>query len=114
MYVSLIFHSNTELNVIFRLLDFLMSMLCVSSSAAVAYRFASQMRDDAAAGPVVLVVADVYVGDVTLGSPDLTRPPLRPDGKLYDTTVDNIDIPSIFVKYNQHEFCPHYFVLLKV
>lgn len=79
-----------------------------------AYEFSSNLAGENAGDAVVLAVADVFVGSYTLGSEDMRRPPPKEDGKLYDTTVDNIKIPSIFVKYNTNEYCPRYFINVKV
>ncbi|KAF2367769.1 Poly(ADP-ribose) polymerase catalytic domain [Trinorchestia longiramus] len=84
------------------------------NNAALAHQFASNLAGEDSSSPVVIAVADVYVGTVALGNSTMTRPPLDASGALTDTTVDNLKVPSIFVKYNSKEYCPHYFINLKV
>lgn len=65
-------------------------------------------------GRYFLVLAEVIVGEVTTGHSSLSRPPLNTTtGLLYDTTVDNIDAPTIFVKYEKEEYYPEYVVELQ-
>nr|XP_027213060.1 poly [ADP-ribose] polymerase 12-like isoform X1 [Penaeus vannamei] len=50
-------------------------------------------------GRFFLFVAQVIVGDVEKGSPELTRPPFNAaTNTLYDTTVDDVHNTTIFVK----------------
>ena len=45
----------------------------------------------------VLICASVLVGRSCKGSPSHVEPPLDPQGEPYDTTVDDVEKPSIFV-----------------
>ncbi|XP_018019157.1 protein mono-ADP-ribosyltransferase PARP12 [Hyalella azteca] len=85
-----------------------------SNNASLAYQLACNLRGEDTSSPVVLVVAKVFVGSVVEGTSEMKLPPLRSDGRPYDTTVDNLLIPSIFVKYDDKEFLPLYFVSVKV
>ncbi|XP_018009429.1 uncharacterized protein LOC108666964 isoform X2 [Hyalella azteca] len=84
------------------------------NNAALAHQFASNLAGEDSRSAVVLAVADVYVGNVALGDPSMLRPPLNASGIMTDTTVDNLTVPSIFVKYNSREYCPHYFINVKI
>ncbi|KAK4321751.1 hypothetical protein Pmani_007489 [Petrolisthes manimaculis] len=58
-----------------------------------------------------LLLAEVIIGEVTSGHSNLSRPPPNPvTGALFDTTVDNITTPTIFVKYEKEEYYPEYVV----
>ncbi|CAL4181223.1 unnamed protein product, partial [Meganyctiphanes norvegica] len=58
-----------------------------------------------------MMVAKVLVGYTTKGDASMTRPPLNPStGMLYDTTVDNVSKPKIFVKYDNQEYYPEYVI----
>ncbi|XP_063590114.1 protein mono-ADP-ribosyltransferase PARP12-like isoform X2 [Penaeus indicus] len=62
-------------------------------------------------GRFFLFVAQVIVGDVEKGSPDLTRPPFNPvTNSLYNTTVDDVHNTTIFVKYDKEDYYPEYLV----
>uniref|UniRef100_A0A6A7G5E3 Poly [ADP-ribose] polymerase n=1 Tax=Hirondellea gigas TaxID=1518452 RepID=A0A6A7G5E3_9CRUS len=59
----------------------------------------------------VLLIVKVLIGTITLGHPLLTRPPKdSATGNLFDTTVDNIISPRVFVKYDNQEYYPEYIV----
>ncbi|XP_069168087.1 protein mono-ADP-ribosyltransferase PARP12 isoform X2 [Procambarus clarkii] len=78
-----------------------------SNSAAVARRHCSPD----AYGQYSLILADVIIGTTVKGSPTLTRPPVNPNtNALYDTTVDNINAPTVFVKYDKEEYYPKYII----
>lgn len=62
-------------------------------------------------GKYILVLAEVIIGEVTRGCSTFSRPPMNPmTGILYDTTVDNVDAPTIFVKYEKEEYYPEYVI----
>ncbi|XP_071553058.1 protein mono-ADP-ribosyltransferase PARP12-like [Panulirus ornatus] len=62
-------------------------------------------------GHLTVVLADVIVGSIVTGQPNLSRPPVNEVTKdLYDTTVDNSSTPSTFVKYEKCEYYPEYFI----
>ncbi|KAK3888958.1 hypothetical protein Pcinc_007026 [Petrolisthes cinctipes] len=61
-----------------------------------------------------LVVARVVVGSWTPGNTSMTAPPFNPDTDIrYNTTVNKSDRPTVFVKYNSHEYYPEYLVMLQ-
>ncbi|XP_068218015.1 protein mono-ADP-ribosyltransferase PARP11-like [Palaemon carinicauda] len=78
-----------------------------SNSAAVASRYCQPSMN----GHCFLLVAEVIVGEVTKGDSSMTRPPKnRSTNELYDTTVDDLSAPKIFVKYDKQEYCPLYII----
>ncbi|XP_042206479.1 protein mono-ADP-ribosyltransferase PARP12-like isoform X2 [Homarus americanus] len=62
-------------------------------------------------GHFFVLLAGVIIGTVTKGTPTLTRPPTNlSTGKQYDTTVDDVHAPTIFVKYDKGEYYPEYII----
>ncbi|KAM4036582.1 zinc finger CCCH-type antiviral protein 1-like [Anomaloglossus baeobatrachus] len=57
-----------------------------------------------------MFVARVLVGDYVTGDPQMKRPPLRPGSstRYYDSCVDNVFSPSIFVVFEKHQIYPEY------
>uniref|UniRef100_UPI003AAEBC39 protein mono-ADP-ribosyltransferase PARP12-like n=1 Tax=Centroberyx gerrardi TaxID=166262 RepID=UPI003AAEBC39 len=57
-----------------------------------------------------MFVSRVLVGDFTQGSYDYLRPPSKDGGEMcfYDSCVDNIRNPSIFVVFEKHQIYPEY------
>ncbi|XP_056373926.1 protein mono-ADP-ribosyltransferase PARP12-like isoform X2 [Hyla sarda] len=58
----------------------------------------------------MMFVARVLVGDYTTGNPLMKRPPEKPGNSLryYDSCVDNMYNPSIFVVFEKHQVYPEY------
>eukprot|EP00063_Salmo_salar_P034036 XP_014008871.1 PREDICTED: poly [ADP-ribose] polymerase 12-like [Salmo salar] len=54
----------------------------------------------------------VLVGDYTLGNSDLRRPPPKGEGSptLYDSCVDNVLKPSIYVVFEKHQVYPEFLI----
>uniref|UniRef100_A0A3B3ZT69 Poly (ADP-ribose) polymerase family, member 12a n=1 Tax=Periophthalmus magnuspinnatus TaxID=409849 RepID=A0A3B3ZT69_9GOBI len=66
-----------------------------------------------AAGPrsKVMFVALVLVGDYTKGQSQYVRPPAKGRGTaLYDSCVDHVTDPSIFVIFEKHQIYPEYII----
>lgn len=62
-------------------------------------------------GRITMFLAQVIIGMVAKGDPSLTRPPCNPStNALYDTTVDDITAPTVFVKYDKEEYYPEYII----
>ncbi|XP_073400393.1 uncharacterized protein [Dendrobates tinctorius] len=61
-------------------------------------------------GTRAMFIARVLVGDYVTGSPQMKRPPLRPGSSLwyYDSCVNNVISPSIFVVFEKHQIYPEY------
>ncbi len=60
-----------------------------------------------------MFVVKVLVGDWTKGNPSMVRPPPRDptDPKiLYDSTVDNVINPAIYVVYDKQQCYPEYLI----
>ncbi|KAG7496539.1 poly [ADP-ribose] polymerase 12-like [Solea senegalensis] len=57
-----------------------------------------------------MFISRVLVGDYTRGSSDYTRAPSKDDGNvnLYNSCVDNVISPSIFVVFKEHQIYPEY------
>ncbi|XP_062839666.1 zinc finger CCCH-type antiviral protein 1 isoform X2 [Anolis carolinensis] len=60
----------------------------------------------------VMFVAQVLVGDFVVGNANYTRPPAKSTGTLqyYDSCVDNMIDPSIFVIFEKHQIYPAYMI----
>uniref|UniRef100_A0A4W5LQU1 Poly [ADP-ribose] polymerase n=1 Tax=Hucho hucho TaxID=62062 RepID=A0A4W5LQU1_9TELE len=54
----------------------------------------------------------VLVGDYTLGNSDLRRPPPKGEGSLtfYDSCVDNVLNPSVYVVFEKHQVYPEFLI----
>ncbi|NWX45003.1 PAR12 polymerase, partial [Steatornis caripensis] len=61
-------------------------------------------------GRYSMFVAHVLVGDFVQGNPEYLRPPPRPgnSNRLYDSCVDDLTDPSIFVIFEKHQIYPAY------
>ncbi|XP_075711781.1 zinc finger CCCH-type antiviral protein 1-like isoform X2 [Rhinoderma darwinii] len=61
-------------------------------------------------GKRLMFVARVLVGDYVTGNPQMKRPPERcsRSAQCYDSCVDNIINPSIFVVFEKHQIYPEY------
>ena len=61
-----------------------------------------------------LFVARVLVGDVTHGDSSMVRPPPKnsadPYGETFDSCVDSVDNPSIYVTFEFGQSYPEYLV----
>ncbi|XP_076452147.1 LOW QUALITY PROTEIN: uncharacterized protein LOC143287759 [Babylonia areolata] len=57
-----------------------------------------------------MFLARVLVGEYTLGDPSYKRPPVREGLKLYDSCVDNVENPNIFVIFDVAQSYPEYFI----
>uniref|UniRef100_UPI003AAE22B4 protein mono-ADP-ribosyltransferase PARP12-like n=1 Tax=Centroberyx gerrardi TaxID=166262 RepID=UPI003AAE22B4 len=57
-----------------------------------------------------MFVSRVLVGDFTRGSSDYLRPPSKDgeDTRFYDSCVDDVRDPSIFVVFEKHQIYPEY------
>ncbi|KAK3583828.1 hypothetical protein CHS0354_022873 [Potamilus streckersoni] len=63
-----------------------------------------------------MFLAKVLVGEYTTGSPSYTRPPDKPGAtahQLFDSCVDNVSNPSIFVVFDLKQCYPEYLVCYK-
>ena len=60
------------------------------------------------------VFVQVIVGDYTLGTADTLRPPPKDPhnllGDMYDSCVDDIDDPEIFVIFERWQAYPEYLI----
>ena len=70
-------------------------------------------------GKRYMFLADVLVGEYTKGDSSMQRPPKKPgqssnrQHELYDSTVDNVYKPTIFVIYAMEKCYPSYLILYK-
>ncbi|KAF3704960.1 Poly [ADP-ribose] polymerase 12 [Channa argus] len=62
-----------------------------------------------------MFVSRVLVGDFTKGSSDYRRPPSKDGGDInfYDSCVDDVTNPSIFVVFEKHQIYPEYLLQYK-
>lgn len=64
-----------------------------------------------AQGHLFMILAEVIIGYVTLGNKNLNKPPQNNlTNEAYDTTVDSMTAPTIFVKYFKEEYYPEYII----
>ncbi len=59
---------------------------------------------------ISLIVCQVLLGTYTQGSRGLKEFPRRPDGRLYDSLVDNKDDPAVFVIENVDQCYPTFII----
>ena len=65
-------------------------------------------------GYYYMLICRVFVGDYTRGRHDMITPPLKNDGKTqYDSLVDNINDPTIFVISKDYHAIPEYIIKYK-
>lgn len=60
-----------------------------------------------------MYLAKVLVGKFTLGNSELkTPPPIEPDRSdhLYDSVVDSLDLPTVFVVFHDDQCYPEYLI----
>ncbi|XP_071371285.1 protein mono-ADP-ribosyltransferase PARP12-like isoform X1 [Centroberyx affinis] len=62
-----------------------------------------------------MFISRVLVGDFTRGSSDYLRPPSKDGGdtRFYDSCVDDVRDPSIFVVFEKHQIYPEYLLQYK-
>ncbi len=62
-----------------------------------------------------MFLADVLVGRYTQGDSTMQRPPNLPgnDHELYDSTVNDVANPSIYVSYDREKCYPTYLIMYK-
>ncbi|XP_050821238.1 protein mono-ADP-ribosyltransferase PARP12-like isoform X2 [Gopherus flavomarginatus] len=74
-------------------------------------KYAHSYSQSAAKGNTMFV-ARVLVGDFVRGDPTFVRPPQRATDMLtfYDSCVDNVLVPSIFVIFEKHQIYPEYII----
>ena len=64
-----------------------------------------------------MFLANVLVGSYTKGDASLTRPPHKGDvaaNKRYDSCVDNMDRPTIFVLFDSDQYYPNYLIQYRI
>ncbi|KAM4036592.1 protein mono-ADP-ribosyltransferase PARP12-like [Anomaloglossus baeobatrachus] len=61
-------------------------------------------------GTRMMFIARVLVGDYVTGDPQMKRPPLKPGSstRYYDSCVNNVTKPQIFVVFEKHQIYPEY------
>ena len=61
-----------------------------------------------------MYLARVLVGEYTAGRPGLRRPPPKnannPSGASYDSVVDDVNNPSVFVVFYDNQCYPEYLI----
>lgn len=83
-----------------------------SSSSTVTSRTGMVTPELEQLGDKVMIVARVLVGRYTLGQPNFSRPPpISEDGvELFDSCVNSMDRPTIFVLFEKNYFYPEYII----
>ncbi len=66
-------------------------------------------------GHKFILACNVVVGEFCLGKTDARTPDLRDAAKniLYDSTVDNMNNPSLYVTYHDAQATPEYLIVFK-
>ena len=81
--------------------------------ASYAAQFANEAEVDARIGRSVryLFLCAVKVGEFCEGREHLRRPPKREDGRgMYDSVVDDVEVPSVFVTFDNAQALPMYLI----
>lgn len=50
------------------------------------------------------------VGEYTIGTSDMIVPRRKTENEAYDSTVDNVTTPTVFVLFNEHRNYPEYLI----
>jgi len=59
----------------------------------------------------MMLYCHILIGEYTKGEGSMTTPPVKQDGETqYDTLVDNITKPQIFVVCKDHKAIPKYLI----
>lgn len=62
----------------------------------------------------MMIVARVLVGDFVIGNSTMKLPPQKPNSsQRYDSCVNNVDNPSIFVVFDKLQVYPEYILEYK-
>lgn len=65
-----------------------------------------------------MFLAEVLVGSFAKGEPSMKRPPQKSDDaskkELFDSCVDNVDKPTIYVLFNSDQYYPTFLVQYKI
>ena len=66
-----------------------------------------------------MFLAEVLVGSFAQGEASMKRPPHKSDSaapkkELYDSCVDNVDRPSIFVLFDSDQYYPTFLIQYKI
>ena len=66
-----------------------------------------------------MFLVEVLVGSFARGELSMKRPPLKSDSaalkkELYDSCVDNVDRPSIFVLFDSDQYYPTFLIRYKI
>lgn len=64
-----------------------------------------------------MFLAEVLVGSFVKGEPSMKRPPVKdefaPKKELYDSCVDNVEKPTIFVLFDADQYYPSFLIKYK-
>lgn len=64
-----------------------------------------------------MILAEVLVGSFAKGEPSMKRPPVKDESaskkELYDSCVDNVEKPSIFVLFDADQYYPTFLIKFK-
>ena len=65
-----------------------------------------------------MFLAEVLVGSCAKGEPSMKRPPYKTDSaskkELYDSCVDNVEKPTIFVLFDSDQYYPSFLIQYKI
>jgi poly [ADP-ribose] polymerase 10/14/15 len=57
-----------------------------------------------------MILACVAIGVYTKGKANMLTPPVRTGDQLYDSTVDDVEDPTMFVTFKDSHACPKYVI----
>jgi len=61
-------------------------------------------------GKRTMILACVAIGAYTEGKENMLTPPVRTEDQLYDSTVDDVEDPKMFVTFKDSQAYPKYVI----
>ena len=77
---------------------------------AVSSHFSNTYASPDTQGTRRMILTKVLTGEYVLGRPDMKAPPVKHDQILYDSLVDNVSNPTIFVIFHDTQAYPQYVI----
>ena len=73
----------------------------------------SYAKPDQVSGTRYMYVARVAVGEFAVGNSAMKAPPKKAGNISYDSVVDNVANPSIFVMFYDNQYYPEYLITFR-
>ena len=77
---------------------------------AVSSQYSDRYALKDAQGTCRMMLTNVLTGEYHLGKQGMTAPPVKHDQVLYDSLVDNVNNPTIFVIFHDAQAYPQYLI----